>query len=132
MTEIAPADTPVAIDRVDRARGDDDGIRLRLTGRWLRSDQAGEQDPLLVIQLQGRRHRFPARRGHGAPSLPPGAWEATFTVPAWAEPRREGQAAVWVGNAVVPIPLVPGQTGIPGQFLQPYFRDFFTVLARTS
>ncbi len=34
--------------------------------------------------------------------------------------------------AVVPIPLVPGQTGIPGQFLQPYFRDFFTVLARTS
>jgi hypothetical protein len=29
-----------------------------------------------------------------------------------------------------PIPLVPGQTGIPGQFLQPYFRDFFTVVAR--
>jgi hypothetical protein len=29
-----------------------------------------------------------------------------------------------------PIPLVPGQTGIPGQFLQPYFRDFFTVIAR--
>ena len=30
----------------------------------------------------------------------------------------------------LPIPLVPGQTGIPGQFLQPYFRDFFTVIAR--
>jgi hypothetical protein len=29
------------------------------------------------------------------------------------------------------VALVPGQTGIPGQFLQPYFRDFFTVLART-
>lgn len=29
-----------------------------------------------------------------------------------------------------PVPLVPGQTGIPGEFLQPYFRDFFTVLAR--
>jgi hypothetical protein len=29
-----------------------------------------------------------------------------------------------------PIPLVPGQTGIPGQFLAPYFRDFFTVIAR--
>ena len=28
------------------------------------------------------------------------------------------------------VPLVPGQTGIPGDFLQPYFRDFFTVLAR--
>ena len=31
--------------------------------------------------------------------------------------------------APVPIPLVPGQTGIPGQFLAPYFRDFFTVIA---
>ena len=31
-----------------------------------------------------------------------------------------------------PIPVVPGQTGIPGQFLAPYFRDFFTVLTLTS
>jgi hypothetical protein len=31
---------------------------------------------------------------------------------------------------LVPIPLVPGQTGIPGQFLTPYFRDFFTVIKR--
>jgi hypothetical protein len=30
----------------------------------------------------------------------------------------------------VPDPLVPGQTGIPGEFLAPYFRDFFTVIAR--
>lgn len=33
-------------------------------------------------------------------------------------------------SAPVAIPLMPGQTGIPGQFLQPYFRDFFTVIAR--
>jgi hypothetical protein len=30
----------------------------------------------------------------------------------------------------LPIPLVPGQTGIPGQFLAAYFRDFLTVIAR--
>jgi hypothetical protein len=35
MSQSAPADIPVAIDKVDRARGDGDGIRLRLTGRWL-------------------------------------------------------------------------------------------------
>jgi hypothetical protein len=35
------------------------------------------------------------------------------------------------GIAPAPIPIVPGQTGIPGQFLQPYFRDFFTVIVRT-
>jgi hypothetical protein len=30
----------------------------------------------------------------------------------------------------VPIPLVPGQNGIAGQFLAPYYRDFFAVNAR--
>ncbi|MEA2160428.1 MAG: hypothetical protein QOD66_2808 [Solirubrobacteraceae bacterium] len=35
-------------------------------------------------------------------------------------------------TAPSPIPLVPGQTGIPGQFLQPYFRDFFTLIASTG
>ena len=33
-------------------------------------------------------------------------------------------------GAPVPIPVMPGQTGIPGQFFAPYFRDFFSVIAR--
>lgn len=33
-------------------------------------------------------------------------------------------------TAAGPLPLVPGQAGIPGQFLTPYFRDFFSVLPR--
>ena len=102
-------DTPVAIDRVDRARGEGDGIRLRLSGRRLRFERI-DDEPLLVIQLQGRRHRFPADAAHGVPAE--GAWEATFTVPSWAEPRRPGQAAVWLGNDVVPMPL-PGESTAP-------------------
>jgi hypothetical protein len=31
---------------------------------------------------------------------------------------------------VVPIPVIAGQTGIPGQFLVPWSRDFFSVVAR--
>jgi hypothetical protein len=34
------------------------------------------------------------------------------------------------GAAPLPIPLMPGQNGISGQFLTSYFRDFFTVIAR--
>jgi hypothetical protein len=43
-----------------------------------------------------------------------------------------GYVYAHLGHATptVALPLVPGQTGIPGQYLQPYFRDFFTVLAR--
>jgi len=33
-------------------------------------------------------------------------------------------------SILAPLGLVSGQTGIPGQFLQPYFRDFFSLLAR--
>ncbi|MGI8903246.1 MAG: hypothetical protein ACR2IP_06240 [Solirubrobacteraceae bacterium] len=33
---------------------------------------------------------------------------------------------------LAPIALVPGQTGVPGQFLAAYYRDFFSVLARGS
>jgi hypothetical protein len=110
MTDSASADNPVAIDRVDCTRSDRDGIELRLTGRWLGGTEPGGFDPggfepLLVVQVQGRRHRFTAARdGH---PLPPGAWEASFRIPPWAQPRHEGQAALWVGTSVVPVPL-PG------------------------
>jgi hypothetical protein len=107
MTDSASADSPVAIDRVDRGRGDGEGIRLRLTGRWLGGDHPAEHEALLVIQLQGRRHRFPPAREEGGGALPPGAWAATFTIPSWAEPSQPGQAALWIGNTVVPVPL-PG------------------------
>lgn len=31
---------------------------------------------------------------------------------------------------LAPVPIVPGQPGAPGQFLAPYSRDFFTIVAR--
>jgi hypothetical protein len=31
---------------------------------------------------------------------------------------------------LAPVPVVPGQQGIPGQYLAPWSRDFFTVVAR--
>ena len=36
------------------------------------------------------------------------------------------------GRVPVPVPLMSGQTGIPGQFLTPYFRDFLSVIARPA
>jgi predicted nucleic acid-binding Zn-ribbon protein len=105
MSDSPSADTPVAIDRVDCTRTGADGVELRLTGRWTADGEASGAEPLLVIQLQGRRHRFaPDRDGY---TPPPGSWAATFQLPSWAQPRQEGQAALWVGTSVVPIPL-PG------------------------
>jgi hypothetical protein len=103
MTDSATADIPIAIDRVECTRSDRDGIELRMTGRWLGDAEAGGSEPLLVVQVSGRRHRFTAARDRQP--LPPGAWEATFRIPPWAEPHHEGQAALWVGTSVVPVPL---------------------------
>ncbi|MGZ4177419.1 MAG: hypothetical protein ACXVUX_14475 [Solirubrobacteraceae bacterium] len=104
MTATGSADTPLAIDRADRARTEDGGVALRLSGRWLRPPATDQNEPLLVVQVQGRRHRFPAS-GDGDGQTDNGTWAATFRLPSWAEPEREGQAALWVGTAVVPVPL---------------------------
>jgi hypothetical protein len=32
-------------------------------------------------------------------------------------------------SPLAPIPVVPGQAGIPGQYLEPWSRDFFTIVA---
>ena len=118
-TLIVSAEPPIAIDRVERAGRQGDNVRLRLSGRWLIEDPPGELDApeaLLVIQLQGRRHRFPADRApEGAASLP-GLWRAEFTVPAWSVPSRRGQAAVWVGTAVIavePPAALPAPAPVP-------------------
>src|SRR5450755_2209569 len=106
MTDSASAEPPIAIDRVERARGQGDDVRLRLSGRWLTGEPPSQLDApeaLLVVQLQGRRHRFPANRAPtGAPPLP-GTWQAEFMVPSWAVPSRPGQAAVWVGTSVIAV-----------------------------
>jgi hypothetical protein len=47
------------------------------------------------------------------------AWVAGYL---YAHPRHAGLPSV--------TPLVPGQTGISGQFLAPYWRDFFSVDVR--
>jgi hypothetical protein len=113
MTERPTAGSPLEIDRVDLQRGEAGSIQLRLRGRWLDPAAATEEE-LLVVQVEGRRHRFPGARAEPGgeadhdPSLagetPGPPWGATFTVPDWAEPRHEGQAALWLGSAVVPVP----------------------------
>jgi hypothetical protein len=40
-----------------------------------------------------------------------------------------GYLYVHHGGVPSPVPVVPGQLGIPGRFLAPYSRDFFTILA---
>ena len=102
MKDRAKPQLPLSIDRIESARADADTIRLRLIGRWLDPSRAGEEE-LLVVQVEGRRHRFAATRDPEAGITEPHVWSATFSLPAWAEPRYDGQAALWLGSAVIPV-----------------------------
>jgi predicted nucleic acid-binding Zn-ribbon protein len=113
MTEFAPAEPPLQIDRVQGSRPSVGEIRLALTGVWHGPGESSDQEPLLVVQIEGRRHRFPADRDDRSAELPAGRWQATFSVPDWAEPRHEGQAAVWIGDAVVPVPALHSSHHVP-------------------
>jgi hypothetical protein len=97
---------PLELERVQSSRAEAGELHLRLSGRWLGERiELGADEELLVVNVEGRRHRFPASRddqfdGESAP----GRWSASFKIPTWAEPREDGQAALWLGNAVIPVP----------------------------
>lgn len=103
MSPHASVPIPLEIDDVERARASAGEIRLRVSGRWLAGHAPTDADEaLLVVQIEGRRHRFPPAFDPQQPA--PARWTATFVIPGWAEPRREGQAALWIGESVIPLP----------------------------
>lgn len=118
----AKATLPLEVDRIQSSRSAVGETRLRLSGRWLDPHRPAdeEEEGLLVVHVEGRRHRFPADRDiapdHDAA---PGRWSASFTVPSWAEPRQDGQAALWIGSAVIPVPPLHGTANTPAPVVEP-------------
>ncbi|HEY5188784.1 MAG TPA: hypothetical protein VII87_07120 [Solirubrobacteraceae bacterium] len=119
MSTFPPVPTPLEIDDVQSARVAAGELRLVVSGRWLDDEgPSAAQEPLLVIQVEGHRHRFTPEAGTDTGS-PAGAWRASFVIPAWAEPRRAGQAAVWVGDAIIPLPSLHSGRGARGGWSAP-------------
>lgn len=103
MSKFPTAPAPLDIEDVQTARVAPGEIRVRIGGRWVADRPPTPADePLLVVSVEGRRHRFTPEAGDSADEH----WAASFVLPAWAEPRRAGQAALWVGEAVIPLPTV--------------------------
>src|SRR5690242_14459778 len=91
----------IAIDAVQRAPLGPSKVIIRLRGRC-RDPVPGIEDGVnLVVEADGRIHRFPALgdshviRGQ--------AWSFSFAVPAWFEPRIDGRMMLAVGDTIVPV-----------------------------
>jgi hypothetical protein len=123
MNEPSPLHIPrpLEIDQIKCYCSATGAVEIELGGKWVDPTEAlGPDQELLVVAVRGRRHRFPARQddgiesGTGRERPDPGRWRARFTVPAWAVPHEHGQAALWLGEAVVPVPpLEPAEVRVP-------------------
>jgi hypothetical protein len=112
-----PGTTSVGIESVEWLDGGAGNLTVRITGRWRRrrglvgADSVPPRPTMLVIEIDGRHHRFPATPEPVSVSGPsPGMWRLSFSVPATIAPQL-GHTWLAFGSVTVPLPT-PG-TGAP-------------------
>jgi hypothetical protein len=116
MSEL-PGTAAVGIETVEWLAESGGNLTVRITGRWRRRRPVTSGPPTLVIEAEGRRHRYPAMPE--PPSLAgtgPGVWRLSFTVPGWLAPDL-GRTWLQFGTVIVPLPVAvpaPGE-GRPDQ-----------------
>ena len=112
MTEM-PGTAAVGIETVEWLSESGGNLTVRITGRWRRRRPITSGPPTLVIEAEGRRHRYPAMPE--PPSLAgtgPGIWRLSFTVPRWLAPDL-GRTWLQFGTVIVPLPVAVPAPGEP-------------------
>jgi hypothetical protein len=111
MSEL-PGSSAVAIESVEWSSVTAGNLNVRITGRWRRRRPVSTGQPTLVIEAEGRRHRFPAMpEPPSVGGTGPGLWRLSFTVPGWMAPEL-GRTWLQFGTVVVPLPVAvpaPGE-----------------------
>jgi predicted nucleic acid-binding Zn-ribbon protein len=99
---------PVEIEQAECGPAGDDELLVRLVGSRLNIRDRIEGRALLVVEVDGQRHRFPeiAPKRKERPKNPT-AWAASFVVPAGLEPALAGHASIVIGTATTPLPELP-------------------------
>jgi hypothetical protein len=106
MNEPPGLPSALGIEAVEWLGQGSDSLTVRVRGRWRRRRPTWSGQPLLVIETDGNRHRFPAMPE--PPSLTgaaPGTWQMSFTVPASVLGTGGIRAWLQLGSVVVPLPV---------------------------
>jgi hypothetical protein len=106
MTDSPGVPAALGIEAVEWLAEGGENLTVRVTGRWRRRRPTWTGQPLLVMEAQGRRHRFPAMPE--PPSLSgtaPGMWRMSFAVPAALAPHIGSRGWLQLGAVVVPLPI---------------------------
>lgn len=113
MSELSGT-AAVGIETVEWLDAGGGNLTVRVTGRWRRRRPASSGQVMLVLESEGRRHRFPAMPE--PPSLGgagPGMWQLSFSVPGWLAPALGGHAYLVLGTVTVPLPALGIGEGQP-------------------
>ncbi len=105
MADPSGVQAALAVEAVEWEPAEGGNLTIRIRGRWRRRRPEWRGQPVLAIEAEGRRHRFPATPE--PPSLtgvPPGSWQMTFSVPPWLAPYLGGRIWLQLGVAVIPLP----------------------------
>jgi uncharacterized coiled-coil DUF342 family protein len=97
--------TPVEVDQIECAPLGRAKIAVRITGRWRNRRRLPDARAFLVIEADGRRHRFPAMPEPRRPRIGrPGTWAGTFALPSSLEPHLDEEMSLWLGTVEIPLP----------------------------
>jgi hypothetical protein len=100
-------DFPLDVEQIESTPLGRAQIGIRVTGRWRGRARMAEQRAFLVLEVEGRRHRFPAMEEPRRSRLHrSNSWGATFALPAWLEPRLPERMSLWVGGHELQLPSI--------------------------
>lgn len=109
MSDPPGVPSALGIEAVEWFAHGEESVTVRVTGRWRRRRPAPSGQPLLVIESEGQRHRFPAMpEPPGLTGAAPGTWQLSFSVPAALAPPAGERAWLQMGAVVVPLPVTVG------------------------
>jgi hypothetical protein len=100
-------EVPLEVEQIECAPLGRAKVVIRVTGRWRARWRPPDARAFLIVEAEGRRHRFPAMPEPRRPRLSrPASWSASFAVPSWLEPPGGGEMSLWFGNVEIPLPEV--------------------------
>src|ERR1019366_8466436 len=105
MNDPSGVQSALGIEAVEWFAQGGENLTVRVTGRWRRRRPAWSGQPMLVVEAQGRSHRFPAMPE--PPSISgavPGTWRISFSVPAAMAPDLGARTWLQLGAVVAPLP----------------------------
>lgn len=105
---------PLGIEAVYWSPGAGTDLLVRVAGRWRRRRPATTVAPVLVVDGEQERHRFPALAE--PPSLRGahlGLWVVCFVVPASLAPYLAGRLTLMLGSVAISLPAAVADPGEP-------------------